>query len=122
MAKASSTKRGASQVSIRRFITLQAKLAAREVVKESQAAGKGGEKSLTFPYEHDDYLDSPERDILTPKGLRLLLGDVGEKTITRLVNTPGFPFLKVSNSYRFHRGEVLAWCASKSTRVPESGG
>jgi hypothetical protein len=107
---------------MRRFIALHAKLAAREVIKDLKAAGNGGEKSLTFPYERNDYLDSPERDILTPKGLRLLLGDVGEKTITRLVSTPGLPFLKVSNSYRFHRGEVLAWCASKSTSLPGSGG
>jgi hypothetical protein len=49
MAKASSTKRGASPVSIRQFITLQAKLAAREVIKELKAAGKGGEKAWHFP-------------------------------------------------------------------------
>ena len=68
-------------------------------------------------YTGDDYLDSPERDILTGKGLRLLLGDLGEKSITKLIQIPGFPYLHISNTYRFHRARVLEWLAGPGEEV-----
>lgn len=74
--------------------------------------------SKTVPeYETAAYLNSPERDILTPKGFLLLMGDLGEKAITKLVEIDGFPHIPISNSYRFHRIRVLEWFAGPGAEV-----
>ena len=68
-------------------------------------------------FDSDTYLDSPEREVLTPIGFKLLLGDVGDKAITKLVQIPDFPYLPISNSYRFHRAKVLEWLAGPGERI-----
>ena len=125
MAKAPSPKRETSPEAMRRYVATHAKLAAKLVAKELKAEVKSELKKIAdaevsrraFPYEDDQYLHSPEREILTPKGLRLLFGDIGEKTVYRLVDLPDFPVLHLSNTYRFSRAKVLEWAAGPGVEI-----
>lgn len=58
------------------------------------------------------YLDSPERDVLTPAGCKSLLG-CGDKELKRLVERQEdpLPCRWVGNSRRFARVRVLQWLA-----------
>lgn len=125
MAKAPTARPSVSPLSIRRYIATQAKLAAKSVTNDLKAEVKSELKKVAdaeiarqaFPFDSDEYLDSPDREILTPKGFRLLFGDIGEKTVYKLVDLPDFPVLHISNTYRFSRGKVLEWAAGPGVEI-----
>lgn len=63
------------------------------------------------------WADSPDRDILTPAGCRVLL-HIGEKALTRLIEL-GLPHVRTSNSYRFVRTRVIEWMATEGENLPD---
>ena len=68
-------------------------------------------------YFSKTYANSPDRDILTPDGCRILL-QVGEKALVKLMEQ-GLPRIPASNSYRFVRNQVIEWMAIEGTRLGE---
>jgi hypothetical protein len=87
------------------------------VKEELKKVAEAEVQRRSFPYDSDEYLDSPDRDVLTPKGLRLLLGDIGAKTLYKLVDLPEFPVLHISNGYRFPRAKVLEWASGPGVEI-----
>jgi hypothetical protein len=65
-----------------------------------------------------DPKDSPDRDILTPRGCQALL-TIGEKALAIFVKQ-GIPYVETSNSYRFPRAAVLEWMIEESKK-PKKG-
>ena len=58
--------------------------------------------------------NSPDQDILTPKGLQALI-QIGEKAVPSLLDL-GMPFIPVSNTKRFVRTQVLQWLSEEAAR------
>ena len=63
-------------------------------------------------YKDNFYINSPEREILTPEGCRYLL-QIGDKQLRSLVRE-GLPCIRASNSYRFVRRAVIDWLHERS--------
>lgn len=61
-----------------------------------------------------DSNNSPDKDILTPKGLQALI-QIGEKAVDPLLDL-GMPFIPVSNSRRFVRSQILLWLSEEASR------
>jgi hypothetical protein len=67
-------------------------------------------------YVTETYLNSPDREILTPAGCRTLL-NVGEKALNAFMDQDDpIPYVHTSNSYRFARIEVLSWFAEQARK------
>lgn len=73
---------------------------------------------LPVEYETETYRNSPDREILTPAGVRNLL-QIGEKALSSLM-TRGLPKKLTGNSYRFSRKAVLEWMANDDEGEGES--
>ena len=58
--------------------------------------------------------DSPNREILTPRGCQALLA-VGEKALTLLMKQ-GLPYIETRNSYRYPRAAVIDWAVQESRK------
>ena len=60
-----------------------------------------------------------EAEILTIKQVALYL-QVTERTIYRLAAADGIPAFKVGGSWRFRRGDLDQWIASRTTKTDAS--
>jgi hypothetical protein len=71
-------------------------------------------------YATETYLNSPDREILTPSGCQTLF-NVGEKALRkwRARETPIPHFGEDINSIRYPRAEVLKWFAAESLKPKE---
>ena len=71
---------------------------------------------IAFPVNPADKkeLESPNREILTPEGVRKLL-NVKESAYKQMLDN-GLPAVKTSNSYRHVRHQVIKWMEIEAER------
>ena len=63
-------------------------------------------------YHCKKYFNSPDREILTSEGCRVLL-QVGTKALVKL-HREGLPYIKAAGAYRYSRRQVIAWLEKRA--------